>query len=127
MRTLCLLLCASLFLLTACRKKRDAAAAAPAASAEAIAKQAGDSPANSQAPMPPPASGTSPAMPASISAQDFSKLSQALLTFRRDKQRSPKDWQELIATGYLKQLPVAPLGKRYMFHPVSLDVHMVNQ
>ncbi|NBV21644.1 MAG: hypothetical protein EBS05_06945 [Proteobacteria bacterium] len=57
-------------------------------------------------------------------AQDFSALSQALLTFRRDKQRGPKDWEELIATGYLKKMPTAPAGKRYVFDR-SLNVLMV--
>ena len=58
----------------------------------------------------------------SIPAAHFSQLSQALLTFRRDKNRAPKDWQELLATGYLKQMPKAPPGKRYTFNPFSLDV-----
>ena len=62
-----------------------------------------------------------------VRAEHFSIMSQALLTFRRDKDRGPRDWQELIATGYLKQLPLAPAGKRYTFNPGSLDVGMVDQ
>ena len=50
-------------------------------------------------------------------------LSEALLKFRRDKQRAPADWQELISTGYLKQMPTAPSGKRYVFDR-SLNVHL---
>ena len=52
-------------------------------------------------------------------------MSGALLKFRRDKQRAPKDWQELINTGYVKQMPTPPPGKRYTFNPLSLDVLMV--
>lgn len=56
------------------------------------------------------------------SHRDFNTLSQALLTFRRDKQRAPRDWQD--ATGYLKQMPTAPPGKSYTFDR-SLNVQMV--
>ena len=49
------------------------------------------------------------------------------MKFRRDKNRAPKDWQELITTGYLKQMPKAPPGKRYAFHPGSLDVLLLNE
>ena len=59
-----------------------------------------------------------------VNAEHFGQLSQALLTFRRDKNRAPKDWQELIATGYLKQMPKPPAGRRYIFDPISLDVRM---
>lgn len=59
-----------------------------------------------------------------VNADHFGQLSQALLTFRRDKNRAPKDWHELIATGYLKQMPKAPAGRRYIFDPFSLDVRM---
>ncbi len=59
-----------------------------------------------------------------VSAEHFGQLSQALLTFRRDKNRAPKDWQELITTGYLKQMPRPPAGRRYIFDPFSLDVRM---
>ena len=113
----------------ACRRKRDqvqdSGSQAPAA--------APGSPAASPAPAALPTDGksapASQSLPpvASIPANHFSTLSQALLTFRRDKQRAPKDWQELITTGYLKALPPAPPGKRYTFHPQSLDVLMVNQ
>lgn len=112
-----------------CRRKRDqvqdSGSQAPAA--------APGSPAASPAPAALPTDGksapASQSLPpvASIPANHFSTLSQALLTFRRDKQRAPKDWQELITTGYLKALPPAPPGKRYTFHPQSLDVLMVNQ
>lgn len=53
-------------------------------------------------------------------------LSRALFSFQGKNGRPPKDWQELISTGYLKQMPAAPPGKRYTFDR-SLNVHMVNQ
>lgn len=62
-----------------------------------------------------------------MSAEHFSILSRGLLEFRRDKNRAPRDWHELLTTGYLQKLPAAPPGKRYTFNPQSLDVYMVNQ
>lgn len=46
------------------------------------------------------------------------------MKFRRDKNRGPANWQELISTGYLKQMPSAPPGKQYVFDR-SLNVRMV--
>ena len=60
----------------------------------------------------------------SINYQHFNQLSEALLKFRRDKNRGPANWQELITTGYLKQMPDAPPGKQYVFDR-SLNVQMV--
>lgn len=62
----------------------------------------------------------------SINNQHFNQMTEALLKFNRDKKRAPTDWQELVTTGYLKQIPTAPPGKRYVFDR-SLNVRMVNQ
>lgn len=130
--SVCLLvgcLCLGLLGSAGCRRKRDqgpnSGSQAPAADPGAPAAPPGlTAPATDSKSA--PASQSLPPV-ASIPANHFSTLSQALLTFRRDKQRAPKDWQELITTGYLKALPPAPPGKRYTFHPQSLDVLMVNQ
>ncbi len=83
----------------------------------------------SSVPVAPAPAETTPATPLSTPTFDehFGILSRGLLTFKRDKNRAPKDWQELISTGYLKKMPDAPPGKRYIFNPGSLDVSMVNQ
>ncbi len=60
-----------------------------------------------------------------INADHFGQLSQALLTFRRDKNRAPSDWQELLATGDLRQMPRPPVGRPSTFAPISLDVRLV--
>lgn len=125
MKPLIGLLCLCLLLGTACRKSRNAATNAPDAPSPAVASQP-KTPTSGANPAAAAGSPATAAVAASINAQHFSQLSQALLTFRRDKQRAPKDWQELIATGYLKQMPTPPAGKRYIFNPASLDVHMVN-
>lgn len=123
MKSLCWLLCVGVVFLTACRRKREAVPDAPAAVAPAAAGQP-DAAAIAPAPST-PAPGALP-VTASISVQHFNQMSEALLKFRRDKQRGPKNWEELIAAGYLKQMPSPPPGKRYTFDR-SLNVQMVNQ
>ena len=119
MKSLCWLLCSVLAFLSACKRKRGEVTAPAAEQAAA--------PANSAAPGSAPSPPVPPVAPpaAAVSADHFSVLSRGLLTFKRDKQRAPKDWQELINTGYLKQMPTPPPGKRYTFNPLSLDVLMV--
>ena len=115
------LLFCGLLLGAGCGKEPEATPKIPATPAPAAAN-------SEEAPslLPPPAPNSrTPSVVGvseSIPAEHFSQLSQALLTFRRDKNRAPKDWQELLATGYLKQMPKAPPGKRYTFNPQSLDV-----
>ena len=115
------LLFCGLLLGAGCGKEPDATpkspATPPAATADPV-DASGLPPAPVAAANPRPVVGVSESIP----ADHFSQLSQALLTFRRDKKRAPKDWQELLATGYLKQMPKAPPGKRYTFNPFSLDV-----
>ena len=122
MKFCCGILCLCLVFSAACRVKREAAPVAPESPALPVAGQV-ESPAAKPAPGTGPAPPATPGVTESILAQHFSTLSQALLTFRRDKQRAPRDWQELISTGYLKQLPAAPPGKRYTFDR-SLNVQM---
>lgn len=126
MKQLSWLLCAGLVFLAACRRKRETAPVDPEAPAPPAVGQV-VAPAATLAPAQSPAAQQSPGVQESIPVQHFSVLSQALLTFRRDKKRAPRDWQELTTSGYLKQMPNPPPGKRYMFNPTSLDVRMVNQ
>jgi len=125
MKLLCWLLCSCLAFGTACRKRKNAASEAPDnAGAPAVASSGPATPAP-----PAPAASVNPAPSGNaqpIPVQHFNQLSEALLKFRRDKKRAPKDWQELIATGYLKQMPEPPPGKRYVFDR-SLNVQVVNQ
>ncbi|MEQ2007863.1 MAG: hypothetical protein ABMA26_13785 [Limisphaerales bacterium] len=123
MKTLCWLLCLSLVCLSACRRKRTTAPTAPETSAPPAAEQ----PAAKDGSASPAPASPAPPEPTALFDEHFGILTQGLLTFKRDKNRAPRDWQELITTGYLKKMPAAPPGKRYTFNPASLDVHMVNQ
>ena len=120
MKPICWLLCCGL-LFTACRKKRQTGPGDPTTPTPAVASQP-DAAVAAPAPSA-PAPGTPPAA-VSINYQHFNQLSEALLKFRRDKNRGPANWQELITTGYLKQMPDAPPGKQYVFDR-SLNVQMV--
>ena len=125
MKPLCYLLCSCLVFSAACRKKREATPAAPEALLAPQASQPvapGSAPAAATTPGTPAAA----AVPVSINNQHFNQLSEALLKFNRDKKRGPKNWEELISTGYLKQMPTPPPGKAYVFDR-SLNVLMVNQ
>lgn len=119
MKLLCWLLCASVIFISACRKKREAVPSAPAP----VPSGQSDAAATAAPPLSAPVPGATPAAP-QISNQHFNQLSEALLKFRRDKNRGPANWQELITTGYLKQMPTAPPGKQYVFDR-SLNVQMV--
>lgn len=124
MKLLCCLLCVGLMIATGCRKRREAAKPVEPATPIPAAPVQPDASSAVPTPAPPPA-GT-PQVAASVNVQHFNQMSEALLKFRRDKNRAPQDWQELMATGYLKQLPTAPPGKRYVFDR-SLNVRIVNQ
>lgn len=117
MKPLCWLLCCGL-VFTACRKKREVAPDAPTTPTPEAASQPTVVPTPSA-----PAPGTPP-VAERIDNRHFNQLSEALLKFRRDKNRGPANWQELITTGYLKQMPSAPPGKRYVFDR-SLNVQML--
>ena len=118
------IVCCGLLLAASCGKEPESAPKTPATPAH-------ESTPNAEAPSPAPvrtpvAQQQPPGGVASetVNAEHFGQLTQALLTFRRDKNRAPKDWQELITTGYLKQMPKPPAGRRYIFDPFSLDVRM---
>ena len=116
--------CCGLLLAVSCGKEPEPAPKTPAAPAQESTPQAE---APSAAPVGAPVAPQQPSggvAAESVSAEHFGQLSQALLTFRRDKNRAPTDWQELITTGYLKQMPRPPAGRRYIFDPFSLDVRM---
>ena len=124
MRPLSYLACCGWLLAAGCGNEPEPAPKTPAPPApESTPKAEAPSPAPARAPVAPqqPPGGVASE---TVNAEHFGQLSQALLTFRRDKNRAPKDWQELLTTGYLKQMPKPPAGRRYMFDPISLDVRM---
>lgn len=119
------LACCGWLLAASCGKESEPTTKIPAQPApESTPKAEASSPAPARGPVAPQQQPAGGVAAETVNAEHFGQLSQALLTFRRDKNRAPKDWQELITTGYLKQMPKPPAGRRYTFDPFSLDVRM---
>jgi hypothetical protein len=59
-------------------------------------------------------------------AATLGELTQVLRKFSAEKQRVPKSMDELIAPGYLTQLPPAPPGKKFAITE-KVEVILVKQ
>jgi hypothetical protein len=99
-------------LFIACSKKSDETAGAtpsteptPAATAEASA--ASDVAANQV-------------------ASTLADLTQAVRKYGAEKQRVPKDLNELVAAGYLPSVPAAPAGKKFAINK-QMEVYLADQ
>ncbi len=71
----------------------------------------------------------SAAAPGSSEAQiaaTLRELTQTLRKFSAEKQRVPKSIDELVAPGYLSELPPAPLGKKFSINE-KVEVILVKQ
>ncbi len=75
----------------------------------------------------PEATPATPAAPtdATQTAALLAELTQAVRKYGVEKQRVPKSLDELVAAGYLNQVPQAPAGKRFEIDK-KLQVHLVN-
>jgi hypothetical protein len=60
-------------------------------------------------------------------AASLAELTQALRKYSAEKQRVPKTFDELVANGYVKQVPPAPAGKKFAVDGKRLQVVLVNQ
>ncbi len=86
-------------------------------------------------PAPDAAAVTAPAQPAAAASTEGEAPSQdvvktilgALQSYVIANSKNPKDLDELVRSGYLKQIPPAPPGKKIVFDPARLDVKLVNQ
>ena len=80
-----------------------------------------------------------PAMEQPAVANTFSKASEAALSaalgeltqvlrkYSFEHQRLPKTMGELVASGYLKNMPQAPTGKKFAIDAKTVQVVLVNQ
>lgn len=83
---------------------------------------------------PPPASGaTAPAEPggpaesAPMDATSQEKILAAMQSYVIDNSANPKSLEELVAKRYLKSLPPAPEGKKWVYNPEKLNIEAVNK
>jgi hypothetical protein len=76
----------------------------------------------------PEASPAAPAVPTDATqlAALLAELTQAVRKYGVEKQRVPKSLDELVADGYLNQVPQAPPGKRFEIDK-KLQVQLVDE
>jgi len=55
------------------------------------------------------------------------ELTQALRKYSFERQRVPKTINELVAAGYLKNMPLAPQGRKFEIDPKTVQVVLVKQ
>lgn len=61
------------------------------------------------------------AMPADASAA-LGALTEAVRRFGAEKQRVPKDLNEVISAGYIRNMPPAPPGKKFVLNTQRLEI-----
>lgn len=134
-------LCAALIcglILVGCGKEQPAPEPQVKKPATPSANAVPDLKATAQESAPPPPTTTTAAAPAASSAPPATapeEVKQDVLTtvlhatqsFMINKERPPKDLQELVQTGYLKSMPVAPAGKKLVFDPSRGTIKLENQ
>lgn len=55
------------------------------------------------------------------------ELTQAVRKYSAEKQRVPTSLNEVVAAGYMKNIPAAPPGKRFAINPKRVEVILINQ
>ena len=59
-------------------------------------------------------------------ATTLAELTQVVRKYGAEKQRVPKDLNELVAAGYLPSVPTAPAGKKYAINK-QMEVYLADQ
>ena len=60
-------------------------------------------------------------------AAALAELTQALRKYSFEHQRLPKSFSEVVAAGYVKDMPPAPAGRRFEIDPKTVQVVLVKQ
>jgi len=110
------------FAFTGCGKRPETASPAPASSTEPAPTAAG-APAAEQTPASVPRSD----MPAADLAATLGNLTQALRKYSFEHQRLPKTFSEVVAAGYVKDMPQAPAGQKFAIDAKTVQVILVKQ
>ena len=100
----------------------------PAASPSATEPPPAQAASSPTTPRPEPAAAaaaTAPADPTQTTAL-LGELTQAVRKYSVEQRRVPKDLEELSAQGYLRQVPSAPSGKKFVITK-NLQVQLVNR
>lgn len=65
-----------------------------------------------------------PATPQASADSPQERLTQTLRKFSAEHQRVPTSLQDLVAAGYLSEIPSAPSGKKWSINPKRLTVEL---
>jgi hypothetical protein len=60
-------------------------------------------------------------------ATTLAELTQALRKYSFEQQRLPKTFSEVVAAGYVKNMPQAPPGRKFEIDPKTVQVVLVKQ
>jgi nitrous oxide reductase accessory protein NosL len=111
-------------LLTGCGKSSETSRPNPVSTTErSQAKKTDADPATEQSTM---ATAFSQASEAALNAA-LAQLTQVLRKYSFEHQRVPKSVGEMVAAGYLKDMPQAPPGKKFAIDAKTVQVVLVNQ
>ncbi len=72
---------------------------------------------------PPPETAAAPANP----AEDLKALNDAVRAHVMGQLKEPATLEDLVKTGFIKRLPTAPPGKKYVLDPKKSSVLLVDQ
>lgn len=61
-----------------------------------------------------------------VAAANVAQLTQTVRKYAAEKQRAPKNLQELVAAGYLDNIPAAPPGKTFAIDK-NLQVYLADR
>ncbi len=126
--------CAASLLACSCGKKSPEAASHPAT--PAVDQNAAGQTASPNVPPPttppayarpvaPPTAVQPIAVPADASAA-LSVLTQAVRKFSAERRQVPKNLNEVVNAGYIRNLPAAPPGKKFVLDTKRLEVTLAN-
>lgn len=126
MKGIALTAAVALVIFAGCEKKKPDAPPAPTATA-ATNESAGTSSGN---PLTAPAEYISAAGRAQVAADrtlDLASLKQAITMFQATEGRYPKDLNELVSSGTLRQMPTPPRGMQIQYDAASGNVRIIKQ
>ncbi len=75
----------------------------------------------------PAAPGAAAAAPEVPSKDALEAVTHAVQSFFINKERAPKNLEELVASGFLKKLPTPPAGKKYVYDPERANIVLADQ
>jgi hypothetical protein len=103
------------------QKTEPSPSVAPSASPATNAHASTDESQNS------PAAAATPDAKAAELAAALAELTQVLRKYSFEHQRLPKSFGEVVAAGYVKDMPQAPPGKKFAIDPKTVQVVLVKQ